>query len=848
MCAWQGPQYSSQNQQPWQRPIHGGSSWQDPRFANQTSYQTNLSNAQGPVSPVQSYNVPSAPAVSNWGVNLNNSQPSGYPAGSKPPLPPRPGSSLAHNPSSSPYTDVPSWQTPAWPAPTQHAPAWPAPAQDAQFGRIPDVGHGAGHQWAQGSLSTEQQGGPPQHQLSQQSPVTQPPLPPPRPSAYQAQSQYDQSHFDQHKYSHYSGSQHYDPNTQSQSYAYEPPRQETHQNPVPQSSTYYPQNTQAEQRPPVSPEDAHAMPWASTSQMQTLSQHSGIESGSSALGVGGPSDWEHFQGPADSVDEGERMDAINTAVKPENSSSNDQYAELPANLSPITSKGAALTQGPLPHAEITIPTKIVGEVPLRDQSVSPEPSSEGLRRTATIDGLIQEWSTPLNRGNVPGGSRKSSVSTVDHLRRDADTVVRSSPGQTFHSPSIKKHRDNIRTSEHDSFMQSDPARSASPSRKSTRQNSLTPATILTKTVEVDPYADLGPEYRASLARYATMLRKEEAASEEEKYPIFKAFVLKENRLRCILYNVSSDESELSLASQDRMAKTKHKVDVAEAMPHRANASSLQPAKELATAAPDSSRELPGKLAIETTPTSNEESYVVVERDGESEYSPGGRPRMARSAPRRTASHPPPKSAPKQTHSPSDYAPMVVDEIPQSSDNQASALVRDPLQRPGTAPLSLQNSITSGSFKFEPSRPAYTPFRYAENSQRDIEASASARPAYQAYSALRHQSEDSGRVMTHSATTIAGPPPLETSLSPTGNNARREHEEAFLGLIREKSRAYRVGKKVKTPTTLANDQMPPPEIVDHGTHAINALRALIPSTFSLQLQQIDSANILGIQLA
>ena len=55
---------------------------------------------------------------------------------------------------------------------------------------------------------------------------------------------------------------------------------------------------------------------------------------------------------------------------------------------------------------------------------------------------------------------------------------------------------------------------------------------------VDPYADLEPEFKASLKRYGSMLRKESAAdTDEAKFDIFQAFVKKELRLRSLLYGI-----------------------------------------------------------------------------------------------------------------------------------------------------------------------------------------------------------------------------------------------------------------------------------------------------------------------
>jgi hypothetical protein len=594
----------------------------------------------------------------------------------------------------------------------------------------------------------------------------------------------------------------------------------------------------------VSPEEAPAIPWTGTPQPQTASQPSRIESGSSALGMGGPSDWEHFQASVEDLGDEDGANTINARRASDNPAANEEYAELPANFSRTSSKREPSQKGSLANTQPAPHTPIVSEVPTREHSVSPEPSTQGLRRTGTIDGVIQAWSTPINSRNAGRGSRKSSVSTLDHSRRDAPDSIKSSPRQAFQVPQV--FEDQSRPFENESPTQLESEQQVGSSRISTRQNSRAAIPLLAKAVEVDPYADLGPEYRASLARYVTMLRKEEAAPEEEKYKIFKAFVLKENRLRSILYSVELDEAELLTSPQVRAQKVENGNGTSEGLAGSANTYSPSKANKGTKSNPktDPSR----KLTIETAATSNEDSYVVVERDEESEYSPGGRPRILRNTPKRTVSHSPPGAAAKSASSPSDYAPILVDEESHFPNFTKPNFVQVPPPRPGTAPLAMRSGVHEEPIKFEPPRPAYTPFRYTEGPQRGSEPLALARPAYQAYSELRHQSVDSGRVMAQSTASVPSPVRRETIASPTGNTARREHEEAFLGLIREKSRAYRVGKQGKAPGTPVRDQMPLAGPVDRQREAMDALRKMIPSTMPHQRRGshkiVDVKNAMG----
>jgi hypothetical protein len=587
--------------------------------------------------------------------------------------------------------------------------------------------------------------------------------------------------------------------------------------------------SQVVERPPVSPESTPTASWTGLSQVHIASQHTKIGPGSSALGDGGPSDWEHFQASFEDS-EAEGTSASNAQSHSGNPTLDNRYAELPASLSRSSSKRESSAQT-VPSVS-SIPA--VNEVPLREHSVSPEPSVEGLLRTGTIDGVIQAWSTPLQTSLPRGTSRKSSVSTLDRSRGDTVDSIQSSPQRALQRFQVEQHQRGA--FEHDTLAGVIQEAPFSPSRASSCQPSTAPPVLSKKHIEVDPYADLGPEYRASLARYVVTLKKEEAAPEDERYKIFQAFVLKETQLRSILYGVEPDDTEGKPPPQDSNRMTEHEAVVVKALPMTAPGSAASLPTHASTAkSTNRTHMLTPKLTVETPSAANEESYVVVERDEQSEYSPGGRPRISRTAPRRTASHPPPKSPPKATSSPSDYAPMVVDELMQPPGNSGLASIFKPPPRPGTAPLVMQNGPMKDPIKFEPPRPAYMPFRYAEGPQSGSEPTLLSRPAYEAYSALRHQSVDSGRVMAQSTTNVKSPTRRDTFGSPTIGTARREHEEAFLGLIREKSRYYRKGKQGKSPGTPVNDLLSLPDPVDRQAQVISDLRKFIPPTMPHQRQ-------------
>ena len=249
---------------------------------------------------------------------------------------------------------------------------------------------------------------------------------------------------------------------------------------------------------------------------------------------------------------------------------------------------------------------------------------------------------------------------------------------------------------------------------------------------VDPYADLDPWYKSSLTRYVTMLRKEmETESEEEKFKIFTAFTSKEAKLREILYNI-------------------------------------EPVSETAPAKPKLE-----KLKTDQFGSSGKDDL---------QYSPGGRPifesptyplsgsRSAVDGLHRSASHP---VRPRQNSTQGSAGTPV-------SAHTGSPSVESPSQPPRST--SVPPEASSALSPKEVPRPAYTPFRYTEGPQRGSEPLRFERPAYQAYSALRLASAESGRAMAH-----APPEPTPRIATPS---ARGEHDETFLGLIRAKSVAYK----------------------------------------------------------
>ena len=606
--------------------------------------------------------------------------------------------------------------------------------------------------------------------------------------------------------------------------------------------------------PPVSPEDVSHQNWtrpppavspepnqrehaAYTHRLQSAdvpqaSSNQSLQTGASALGFGGPSDWERYDASSPAIPSPiERQhEAVGASLytqstppvieKRENSHNvtdnsfrpdsrqnqqrNDhiQTQDLKHTSTPDTKKSKLSSTSPL------------NIIPSAESGSSSDGLSQGINRTGTIDGVIQAWSQPihgatakLDRINTPSSSRKSSVSTNrDPMTPPAQLVKMAQP--------------------------------------------YTP-----KSGQSDVYNDLEPESRAALTRYVAMLKREAAEeSEVEKFDIFRTFMDKELRLRSVLYGVEVDESSSNFVRTQRQ-----KEPVAAPLMYQENIPSntatvaapkqATPSSEPMPQAPVSSEVKPPAFDVRPQPPTcvNTQPPIIVAPptiEADDEYSPGGRPKMQRPIVTAHAAIPVAKSStaprgghlghvnnivrvqsnPGASYSPSNDAPMVVTdyslggsdspnyEAPIAIDSEPKPIISAsrsaPIEKPPKSPM-----------KFEPVRPAYTPFRYNEGPQRGSERLSMNRPANEAFSSLR--SQDGGRVMSQA------PPELERAMSPT--TARREHAEAFIGLMRQKSLAYRDGKPLLAPGKPAALRMPAGPPPNPRDEAITALQAILPKT-------------------
>ncbi|KIV78165.1 hypothetical protein PV11_09911 [Exophiala sideris] len=479
-------------QPPWQAPPRK-SGWADPRFQHTTpvSPYNAGSNAFGPPLPPPPPPPPSAPSqqgypqfdTSAWGVNYNHSTaPQNYDAA--PPLPPRPSSATGRL---SPQPDV-----------------TPALNYHQQQASLPHLGSYGQPQQYTTPWSDPYQSRPAFQDSSLPTPTPPPPPPPPRPAAYQAeiQAQYNRLNTPPIEYSHKPLSHHYEPQPQTVWTTPAPPVT---------GPSYYPTAPVSQQvfgtndAPLVSPIESNSVPWRQEGKTHTgqpsvdyqayQKSHEGVPAPSQTFGFGGPSDWEHYQpgAPTDLSPTSPPLPPPIVSSQSQGLTSTEQsYADSPKPQSPkgpveIGIHSPVSTRRPShPHSrthQVEWSQPQIDETPpsVRRQSDHVSIRSDSLSATGKIDSVIQAWSTP-----------SKSNANRETLSRPV-------------------------------------------SRSSTRVSSPDPASSIKP---LDPYADLEPEFKASLKRYAAMLRKESSAeSDEEKFEVFHTFITKELRLRSLLYGV-----------------------------------------------------------------------------------------------------------------------------------------------------------------------------------------------------------------------------------------------------------------------------------------------------------------------
>ena len=160
----------------------------------------------------------------------------------------------------------------------------------------------------------------------------------------------------------------------------------------------------------------------------------------------------------------------------------------------------------------------------------------------------------------------------------------------------------------------------------------------------DPYRDLDPWGKASLNRFAAMLREEaRAETNKDKLNIFNVFTSRESRLRVILYG-NEDDLIVSPDKEERKIEERVSVQKPDAPTDPVNLQRSLKALPALPASRDSVKALQedslAPLVIQDRPKikqragvsaepAGEDSYVMVNTPSDTlQYSPGGRPKVS----------------------------------------------------------------------------------------------------------------------------------------------------------------------------------------------------------------------------
>lgn len=408
----------------------------------------------------------------------------------------------------------------------------------------------------------------------------------------------------------------------------------------------------------------------------------------SALGVGGPSDWEYFGDYAtEDIDDTElystlrpqasNIPALDTAELPsEPFPSVEVYQQHardsttadtgePHAMIPSPGGGTSLKQSTQPmedaqsiehqlrhskpplHSEVTLSATTEdtteGEGSLLDQSHSSE-SKEAVQ-TFIIPPVPHMENSGL--GFLVSGPAQN-LKMDDKKLEDFPTENsdRRLPAPSGEGQTSSKSSSSQRHSDEDSVH----SRTNSPIRKTYTPPPLHPGQwdssaptaakpemqmALISKDGADPYAKLDAWAKASLNRYVAMLRQEaQATTNQEKHRIFVTFTNRESRLRTVLYEAETDERvhDLNISS---ITPVNDVAEPSPASPHTAEQSTQPTLDEQVTSPIDAdsyvesvalaSDQKLANLVTTPEPPSTEDSYTMMEPPDDIQYSPGGRP-------------------------------------------------------------------------------------------------------------------------------------------------------------------------------------------------------------------------------
>jgi hypothetical protein len=800
--AWSPPVPTAQG------PLRAG--WADPRASQQYAQQAHQNPTPDvfPYDPNQYGSMPGASGVNSqappytWGVKYQQQAQQHQQHEPAPPLPPRPSS--AANRIDTPVAAYQSQTSTQW------------------QGRPSDISHAGVQTYTPGG-SWNMYNSPHQSQL-----VETPPPPPPRPAAYAANWPHE-------NYASRPPTHHYEPSTNpnwNQALA----DQYHVTSASPQQSHGY-NNAGLQNQALVSPIDPVSNSWtqlgdnaATLSHTTMYDQYKPVQIPprgepnprsdipiQTATAFAGPtSDWEHFA-PEPHVVSPEMTHSTPALLDPQMKMT-EEVPERLADHSDTQETSDVQHEQNEPQSD--------GQASARQESFSSNVSGQSVQRTGTIDSVIHAWNAPLN--SRKDSSRKASVSG---------------------SPSTHSARPSISHGQSPVPLQDFHAQTPTPQSLAGQAS--------------DPYSDLEPQARASLVRFVGMLRKESAAeSDQEKFKIFDTFCQKERRVRAVLYDVDltptrsqldvrgslrqADNTPPALRTKWEATRPQSKAADTSDKPMPKLESNEKPELPKAAAMPTQ----PAFIKLEDSPKSKDDSFVMVDReqgdDGVS-YSPGGRPLIQRPITVKTdiagasmsVAKPMTFSSPYfLAQSPSDNAPQVVGEDYASTVPESPALAapivltpKHPEASPQLGLAATSNGPLSTPVRFEPSRPVYTPFRYAEGHEAHA-GNLDVQPHSDQDYLSKRNTYDASRLMHDARPSLPG---VLNVASPV--TIKKVQEETFLGLLRSHSTVRPKQKLMDFPESIRPSTTPPslqrrPEPIED---AVRALREVLPTALPEKLQ-------------
>ena len=234
--------------------------------------------------------------------------------------------------------------------------------------------------------------------------------------------------------------------------------------------------------------------------------------------------------------------ALHNANK-EQSSAKMQFThmERPLNIRKISKEDLHVPSGRLPSENLSVDvSRRASKDTFQDAAStlsSDPPSREDLKQSQNASWVIEEPLKAVSQGDLMASSQKEKLAGNDIVGTpvDVNSKVQSRPPAPI---KVEAMGLGGRSLQHDD---SKPAKSTEPTSGNSIPTSPKSPSSPKAIKVVDPYADLDPWGKASLNRFAAMLREEaRVESNRDKLNIFNVFTSRESRLRVVLYGTDDE--------------------------------------------------------------------------------------------------------------------------------------------------------------------------------------------------------------------------------------------------------------------------------------------------------------------